>query len=121
MDILELESRPDFKREDVVYQKRPKPSKYVGPYDLPNLPTKTLLRYLDSARASGYGEYNPTSSSHGRVISMESIKAELAKRPHVHNKVSGSKARRKLAQENHGPKPPKPKKPRTKKQREASS
>lgn len=110
----------DFKREDVVYPKRSKVKPKVDPYDLPNLSTKTLLRYLDVARESGYG-YNPYhwSNSPSREITIEEIKAELAKRPHVHNKVSGSEARRKASQENHGAREPKRKKPRTKKQREA--
>lgn len=101
---------------DVVYPKRPKATKRVDPYDLPNLPTKVLMRYLDGARANGYG-YNPIYYGNSREISIEDIKAELAKRPHVHNKKTGSEARRKASQENHGPKPTKKKRPRTKKQK----
>lgn len=101
---------------DVVYLKRPKVSKRVDPYDLPNLPTKVLMRYLDGARANGSG-YNPTYLHNGREIPIEEIKAELAKRPHVHNKKTGSEARRKASQENHGSRTKK-KRPRTKKQKD---
>jgi hypothetical protein len=87
----------------VVYPKRPKATKRVDPYDLPNLPTKVLLQYLDGARAND-GEYNPSWNwgSQGNRITIEAIKAELANRPHVHNKKSGSEARRKASQEHHG-------------------
>lgn len=102
----------------VVYPKKEKPRKRVDAYDLLNLPTRILLSYLDGARASGQGGYDPTGNWSGApTISIEDIKAELAKRPHVHNKKSGSEARRKLAQANHGPKTLKKKRPRTSKQR----
>lgn len=88
----------------VVYPKRAKPDKRVDPYDLEQLPTRVLLVYLDAARASGDGGYCPTSHGTGELIPIERIKEVLATREHVHNTRSGSEARRKLAQQNHGSK-----------------
>jgi len=63
-------------------------------YDLPNLHTKVLMKYLDHARHFG-GEYDPINS--GKCISIADIKEELAKRPHVLNKKEAREKRQQLA------------------------
>jgi hypothetical protein len=81
----------------VVYPKKARMMKYVGPYDIARLPTRVLLQYLASARATGNGAYDPCYGGHGPAIPLWVIKAELAKRPHVPSKREGSELRRKKA------------------------
>lgn len=114
MDLIELEGKPDFKPEDVVYPKREKPVS-LSPWrehDLSKVPTRVLLRRLAETRHPSYYD--------DAFPRIQDLKEELAKRPHVHNKTTGSAARRKLSQQEHGPKKRKTPKPRTKKQKEAA-
>ena len=59
------------------------------------LHTKVLLRYLDKARKCG-GFYSPGYKG-GHGYSMEMLKAELATREHVPNKVEAKKIRQEKA------------------------
>jgi len=70
--------------------------RYNRHYDLPKLHTRVLMEYLRRARSCG-GRYDPCYSGGGdemRAISIEEIKAELSKRPHVHNKKEAQEIRR---------------------------
>lgn len=86
----------------------------IDPYDLPNLPTKVLLRYLRSSYVPHYylDDVDPELDSKtygyspvykGPVIPYEDIKSELAKREHVMNKTEGYLFRRSQATLHHGP------------------
>jgi hypothetical protein len=67
------------------------------------LPTRVLLAMVDDLRNS-YSEttcwYRPETSSTSRIYegSMDSIKAELTKRPHVANKTEAKMLRRLMAE-----------------------
>lgn len=62
-------------------------------YDLSKIHTKTLLQWLNKCRKM-YGEYDPYYDGRGTYIHMEQIKYELAKRPHIPNKIEGKLLRR---------------------------
>ena len=83
-----------------IYPKKEKPPG-PGPYDLDRLHTRELMRYLRNAQAMG--SYDPTDGN-GKHISLEEIKAELAKRPHVPNKPEGTKLRREASKGRPDPK-----------------
>lgn len=80
-------------------------------YDLPNLHTRILLRYLrscglprwfyedDRNEDAPYG-YKPCRDR--PVIPYEAIKAELDKREHVMNKLEAEQFRRTMATTHHG-------------------
>lgn len=102
--------RPKEKRTHKTTKKPPKDA-----YDLPNLPTRVLLRYLRSSYLPYYylDDEDPSKDEKiygfkpfrdGPVISWESIKNELATREHVMNKAEGEAYRRMMATQHHGPK-----------------
>ena len=68
-------------------------------YDLPNLPTKVLLQYLEKARAKRFKGYTP--SPGGRMLSVLEIKAELANREHVPNKAEARALRQEKAKDSY--------------------
>lgn len=87
----------DAKKRVRALSKQPRSKvKRVDPYDLTKRPTRVLLNWLASARATG-GGYDPFYDGNGNGISIEAIKAELAKREHVPSKREGSAIRRKKA------------------------
>ncbi|MBT5338219.1 hypothetical protein HN858_04045 [Candidatus Falkowbacteria bacterium] len=71
----------------------------TNPYDLPNLPTKVLLNYLEKARSKRHKGHTPIPG--GRMLSVVEIKTELTKREHVPNKVEARALRQEKAKESY--------------------
>jgi 8-oxo-dGTP pyrophosphatase MutT (NUDIX family) len=72
-------------------------------YDIKNLSTDELLRYLERSRYFG-GVYDPADDHRGWEIPEAKLKEELALRPHVPNKKEAKEIRRGKAQMHHGKK-----------------
>lgn len=85
-----------------IKPKKPRARNSPGAYDLPRLNTRVLMVYLRGCQRMG--SFDPTYSGGGRHITLEEVKAELAKRPHVPNKKEGEKLRREKSQGRPDPK-----------------
>lgn len=105
-DDLLVPEEPDVR--SAIYPKKVHVSRAVNPLDLPKLSTRTLMHYLEWARL--HGAYFPFGyDGSGPSVSFEAIKVELAKRPHVPNKVEAKVLRRQKATQHRG-RAPRPKK-----------
>lgn len=109
-DDLLVPEEPDVR--SAIYPKKVRVSRAVNPLDLPKLSTRTLMHYLEGARLNG--AYFPFWIASGPSVSFEAIKVELAKRPHVPNKVEAKALRRQKAAQHKG-RAPRPKKLRVEK------
>lgn len=87
------DGEPMLEATGVKSKKKTKEKNPWDPHDLTKVPTRLLMVYLKGAQACN-GSYDPSCTGQTGAISIEEIKAELAKRPHVPNKPEGQAIRK---------------------------
>ena len=101
-----------MKAKEKTTRKSTKPTP-ADPYDLQNLCTRVLLKYLSAAFVTFFhnDDYDPEKDCrtvgirpdhHGQVITRKALKAELVHREHVRNKLEARQFRRAMSMQNRG-------------------